>query len=395
MKNYTNKVSFATSLSKKLLGVIKDKENVLKEENKHITQDSLSSIEYDLKFIRKYLADYIKNNKKILKSNLKPKGKVFLILSFNEPFILSVVPIMNALVAGNELIIKPSGKCSSFFKTIWLDLIKELELPIEIIEKPSDTELKSIISQVECVYFFGSYENAKKLYLTCAELFVEFIPEIETADCGVFKFNKASNNFLSKICKDTLIQSFSHVGQTCQRISGVFVHEDNFERYQKMIQIEFGRLIKNGIEKLIPNNFQINESYKERVLSDIHGSKPFEVIEFNNFLPKIVVKPDILSDFFKNGYFYPVLWLIPFKNSDELCNHLSSRKFYLGLNVLSDDKKFIDHIINGTKFTRYTINTDHVNVRINEGWGGRWPSGTGGYKNWIEHFSVSYNIIFK
>ena len=82
MKNDTKKVNFAKILSKKLLDVITDQENFLKEENQKITQDSSSSIEHDIKFVKKYLIDYTKNLKKTLKHNLKPKGKIFLILSF-------------------------------------------------------------------------------------------------------------------------------------------------------------------------------------------------------------------------------------------------------------------------------------------------------------------------
>lgn len=394
-KQSNTKIDFVNVLPKELLKILDDLGVVLKKINKTITQDTISSIEYDFESIKKYLVKYSENNKEIFRKKLKPKGRVFLILSYNEPLMLSIVPILNALVAGNEVVVKPSGKCISFFKKIWLDsgLVDKFELPIKIIEKFNELEIKMVISQVDCVYFFGSFENAKKIYQTCAEFFVEFVPEVETADCKIFKIDKLDNNFLSKDCRETILQSFTHAGQICQRISGVFVHENNFPEYQKQIEVEFDKVVKQGMEKLIAKNFAVDETYQKKVLADICSSCPSRVIESTKYLPKIVIKPKISSDFVKNGYFYPVLWLIPFKNFDELCYCLNNRKFYLGLNIQSDNKAFVDSLIERTKFTRYTVNTNHTDIREGEGWGGRWPSGSDGYKNWIEHFSVSYNII--
>ena len=249
------------------------------------------------------------------------------------------------------------------------------------------------IKYVDCVYFFGSLKTAKKIYQICADLFVEFVPEIETADCKVFKFNNPTDDFLGQDCESTLSQSFTHTGQTCHRISGVFVHKDSFTAYKEKIMMEFNKLTKKGMNKLVAEDFVISEVYQQKLLEDISMSDPLEIIESENHLPKIVIEPDASSEFVKNAYFYPVLWLIPFSNLDQLCIHLNRRKFYLGFNIQSDDKLFIDSLIKKTRFTRYTVNALHTDVILKEGWGGRWPSGSGGYKSWIEHFSVSYKVL--
>lgn len=390
-----SKLDKSKILSKKLFQIIQNKEVELKRENNKITQDSDFTIDYDFEFIKKYLADYIKNNNFFFQNNLKPKGTVFIILSYNEPFIMSIIPILNALVAGNNVIVKPSGKCFNFFDKIWSDtgLIKELDLLLEILNRPNELDIKNIISKSDCVYFFGSFETAQKIYKSCAELFVEFVPEIETADSKIFKFSNPSDKLINNDCKSTLLQSFMHAGQTCQRISGVFVHEDNFDSYKKNIIDNFKNLSKSEREKMIPSNFIIDELYEKKILRDIEMSNPKKIIKSNNDISEIVLEPNSSSDFIKNGYFYPILWIIPFSNTIHLLSLLNNRKFYLGINIQSDDKQFIKSIVENTKFTRYTINTTHSNIRPNEGWGGHWPSGSGGYKNWIEHFSITYKII--
>lgn len=393
--NNLNKLEMATMLSKKVAEIIVENEAFLKQENKKATQDSAFAIDSDLDFIKKYLAEYVENNKDTFQKDLSPKGTVFIILSYNEPFIISVVPILNALVAGNRVVVKPSGKCTDFFKKIWLDkrLCGYIGTEITLVEKSAESEMRSLLSIVDCVYFFGSFENAKKMYQLCAELFVEFVPEIETADCKVFKFDNLSDDFLTNECESTLIQSFTHAGQTCQRISGVFVHNSNFKAYEERLKEVFKDMMDNKIEKMVPKNFVVNKAYEDKILTDIRVSNPLRVIKSEAGLPKIVVGPDTSSEFVKNGYFYPVLWLVPFGNFEELCKELNFRKFFLGINIHSDDQALVDFILNSTRFTRFTVNIIHTEVGLDEGWGGRWPSGSGGYRNWLEHFSIPRRVI--
>lgn len=392
----SNKLELATILSGKLLGILKNEEIFLKQENKKITHDTLFSIDHDFEFIKRYLVEYIENSKDIFEKKLKAKGTVFIILSYNEPFILSVIPILNAILAGNSVVVKPSGKCCNFFKKIWMDssLIDEFKLQLNILEKPDEPEINATIAQVDCVYFFGSFETAQRIYRICAELFVEFVPEVESADCKVFKFDQSSDDFLEKDCDSTLLQSFTHSGQVCQRISGVFVHRDNYAEYQDKIVEAFNKLTKKGIDTLlVENDFAVNELYQQKVLEDIATSIPSKIIGSEKHLAKIVIEPEISSKFLVCGYFYPVLWLMPFNDLEQLRTYLNDRRFYLGLNIQSDDMLFIDSLIEETKFTRYTVNVPHADIRPDEGWGGRWPSGSGGYKSWVEHFSVSYEVV--
>src|SRR6185295_15567951 len=44
----------------------------------------------------------------------RPKGRVLIGLSANEPLIVSVVPIVAALLAGNSVVVRPSSKTAEF-----------------------------------------------------------------------------------------------------------------------------------------------------------------------------------------------------------------------------------------------------------------------------------------
>ena len=380
-----------------LLFYLRVKKEILFNSNKKCTQDAQYWILKDFSFIVSYLEKYIKHNKAVCKENLKPKGRILIILSYNEPLILSIVPVLNALIAGNEVVVKPSRRAYEIIKIIWIKsgIVKKYSLKLEIVRVPEISSLERLIESVVAVYFFGGYETGKKIAKICANYFVEFIPEIETADCMIIKYD--NNKVISdKFIRSVLHQSFTHTGQSCQRIHGVYVYHKNYINFLKKIKNEFNKLCSSqAIEKYIDKNYQLNKSYYNEVHNDICNSGANEFICSKSKIPALVIKPNIDSVFMNNAYFLPILWFTVFSSLEELVEALRLRRFFLGLNIMSDDKILIKKIVSQTKYSRYTINSSHILIRDYEGWGGMWPSGFSGYKSWLYHFSNSYTKIEK
>ncbi len=381
-------------LIKDLECFIQKNKTVLFDLNKKITLDTDYWIMEDYKTVISYLKGYIKNHYSSNRiSRIKPKGKILLILSYNEPFILSIIPLLNALIIGNEVILKPSRGSEMFFKMVWQDseIIEKYKLNLKIVSPQSHEETAELIKTVRAVYFLGSYKGAQNISKICGENYVEFYPEIETADSKIF------NKDLSVIKDDvilTLKESFTHSGQTCQRIQGVFVQKDCYDEYVKILKKEFVKLCQlKNLNKFINSKYiPAREPMINALLLDIDKSEQDELIKVKD-LPLVVISPKKDSEFINNAYFLPVLWVSSFDSKEDIVNILNARKFLLGLNIQSSSKDFIKYIISNTRFTRYTVNTSHTNIRPQEGWGGSWPSGFSGYKNWIEHFSDTFRII--
>lgn len=376
--------------------LISERKSELFELNKKITLDTNYWISEDYETTKSYLKNYTKNHYPVeLVNKIKPKGKILVILSYNEPFILSIIPVLNALVVGNEVILKPSQEAENFTKIIWQKsgLSEKYGLKLRIISPKAYEEIENFIRGVRAVYFFGSYKVAQSLAKICGECYVEFYPEIETSDVKIF--NKNSSDIKNDILL-TLRESFSHSGQSCQRIQGIFVHKHLYDNYVQILKQEFIKLCHSkDLNKFIDDQYvSARKNLLDLLRLDIEKSEPAEIIEIKD-LPMLVIKPKMESEFAKNAYFLPVLWISPFNRGEELIKLLNSRKFFLGVNIQSDKDNFINQIINNTRFTRYTVNTSHANIRPKEGWGGSWPSGFSGYKSWIEHFSDGYTRIDK
>jgi len=383
-------------IPKALITCLREKEYFLKSLNKEITKDTNFSITYDYEYVIKYLELYNRNYIKINKKNLKPKGKILIILSYNEPFVMSIVPVMNALIAGNDVTIKPSGKTLKFFKSIWIDSgIKDnFNLNLTIFEREKE-ELNNLIPRMNAVYFFGGYENAKKLASRCAETLVEFYPEVEAADCKVVYLRNASDEDIRNDIKITIKDSFLHTGQNCQRIQGIFVNKKYYEKYTKLLQIEINKLIENKeIEKYIPKDYEPN-NILIKILKEQLGSDKNKIIKSDtrSGFPYLIYSPSLNGEFIKSAQFLPTLWISSYEKIDTLIDTLNSRRYKLGINISCTKKEIIEEIINSTKFSRYTTNTPHAFVRYDEGWGGVSPTGYNGYKSWIENFSYPYTVI--
>ncbi|MFT4304571.1 MAG: aldehyde dehydrogenase family protein [Candidatus Woesearchaeota archaeon] len=379
------------TICNKLLKNIESNYDVLKKENKKITNDSDYWIDYDYNFIIKYLNNLV--NELDFSLNAKPKGKILIILSYNEPFIMSVIPILNAIIAGNKILIKPSKRNIVFFKMIWRGIC---ENHIQIIEDISDFESKpfdNYLNLVTAVYFYGSDKVARKLYKMCAKKYLEFYPEVEGADVKVFYYNKKINN--KKIRDDvikTLTQSYSHNGQICQRVQGVFVDSKNYNSYLKFLKEEFTNLCLNKNSK--SNSlleFKIPPINYKNLKNKIKNSDCEEFLKGKKF-PLLVINPSDSSTLIKNAYFLPIMWIKKIKNTTHLISLLNDRNFFLGINLYCDNK-LSNQIINNTNFSRYTVNRHHINTNKDTGWGGNHPTSFGGYEDWISKFSNPYVII--
>lgn len=381
--------SLKNKIIKDISNYLKDNKDYLFELNQKCTQDTIYWITKDYKLVLSCLENF-KNNEN---DNLgKPKGNILIITSYNEPLILSIIPIFNAILAGNNVIFKPSKKSFQIADAIWRQsgIVDKYNLKLNIIKIGQETELENYIKSVVAVYFFGGLNIAKKIFKICAENFVEFIPEIETADCMAIKYEK-DKNISKELIHSIFYQSFSHAGQSCQRIQGVYVHQDNFAEFERIIKEEFYLFINSEeVLKHVGRDFEFNQNIYEELIVDINNSMPKEVL---SNMPILVNSAKKDSEYINKAYFLPSLWFVPYESEDELVGYLSNRRFRLGLNIQTDNENFVKNLVENTNYSRYTVNSNHINLRNGEGWGGMWPSGFFGYQSWLSHFVNNYTVL--
>lgn len=243
-------------------------------------------------------------------------------------------------------------------------------------------QIEEYVQKVKAVYFFGSHKNAKSLYSLCAKYFVEFYPEVEAADCKILKQDSLTEEDILNDIKTTFTNSFTHEGMVFQRIGGLLIHIDNYKAYINKLE---EHVLNTGFSPLTSPN-QTSEIEKS-----IFESTPGKVLKDKDTY--IVISPNLNSEFALNAYFNRVLWVSSFVDTNSLIAYLNKRRFFLGLNIITDNTDFQDKVIEQTNFSRYTLHATHSDVINDTGWGGNWPSGSGGYKSWYDTFSNKFVVL--
>ena len=74
------------------------------------------------------------------------------------------------------------------------------------------------------------------------------------------------------------------------------------------------------MDEYLRDNYKADENYLKKAIEDIEASYPKEVIyhKEGKELPIIVISPDTGSDFVKEAYFLPVLWVVEINSKKDL-----------------------------------------------------------------------------
>ena len=382
----------AEKLISAVKSVITSNKERLKKVNKLITQDTDYWIQHDVDFVMEYLDTYMQHHRDLICSKRKGRGNVLIILSYNEPFVLSVIPVLNAILAGNDVTVRTSSSNQSFFADIWFRSLAVEECAVALTHVNWDvSEIYTHIHAFDDVYYFGSHENAAKLSAECGKHYVGFHSEVEGADVKVILPDRKAKFAIKTDVQATLRDSFSHAGQSCQRVQGVFLPNAIKDEYMKELchALQNTKVIDTYVEK----NFLPSEKLQVALKIDIEAAEPKQVVSDQKSVPLLIFEPHPSSQLVQKAYFYPMLWVIGYDSTDELLHLLTNRTYHLGINIYGKNQDEIDSIIEKTYFSRYTVNSSHIDIRPGEGWGGFRPTGLGGNRRWIEHFSYPFEII--
>lgn len=381
-----------STLVTELVAYVTTNQEALSRLNESITNDTDHWIAHDYSFALNYLETYLSEHAVQLGARRKPCGDVLIILSYNEPFVLSLIPILNALVARNRVHVRPSSKAQQFFAKIWFEsgIVDRLNLSLQL-EARELAVVYEELGQFESVYFFGSHQHAAELAAACGKHYVSFHPEIEGVDTKVLLPEQSTEWSIENDARDTLRQSMSHAGQSCQRIHGVFVPQTFKGEYVAALQaaLEDEALLRQHVRE----NHTVSDAQQAYLEDLIEKAQPQAVHRAVKKLAVVIDAPEPASELVLAAFFMPTLWVIGYSDLDEVLEQLNARRYRLGLNIVGDSEGAIAAFIEKTRFSRYTVNTSHIEIRPGEGWGGLSPTGFHGYQNWIEHFSYPINVI--
>ena len=154
----------------------------------------------------------------------EPMGVAGIISPWNYPLILTVSPLVEALMAGNTVVLKPSEHTpltTQLLKRLWDESTERPELfqPVYGAGEIGNALVTSPFTDVIC--FTGSTAIGRKIAEACAPLFKPVILELGGKDPMII----LEDADIDRSVDAAIWGGLSNAGQTCISIERIFAHE--------------------------------------------------------------------------------------------------------------------------------------------------------------------------
>ena len=364
----------------------------------------LSEISYMLKNIKKFAADEKKKTcitNFAAKSYVKksPRGVILIMSPWNYPFLLTLEPLVDALAAGNTVIIKPSAYSAATSKVID-KMMKECFAPEYVtVITGGRAENQSLLEQkFDYIFFTGSHKVGREVMKKAADNFTPVTLELGgKSPCIVDKTAK-----IALAAKRIVWGKFLNCGQTCVAPDFILCHESI--KTELITALKQQILVQFGVVPLANNSYGkiINKKHFDRICSLIDPSKIVCGGKSDAVILKI--EPTIMDNIswkdpvMTQEIFGPVLPVLTYSTEEELLHILNSRARPLALYLFTTNQALEQKILSRCSFGGGCVNDTIVHLATNNmGFGGVGESGMGAYhgKVGFDTFSHTKTIVNK
>lgn len=364
----------------------------------------LSEISYMLKHIKSFAKE--KNVHSPLaqfhsRSFVKPSpyGVVLIMSPWNYPFLLTMDPLVDAISAGNTVVLKPSAY-SPHTSEILCKIISECFSPkyVSIVTGGRAENTCLLNENFDYIFFTGSQTVGKEVMRCAAETLTPVTLELGgKSPCIV---EKSANIKLA--AKRIVFGKYLNCGQTC--VAPDYIYCD------KSVKDDLINEIKKQIALQFTNNPLDNENYG-KIISEKHFNRLIGLIEKNKIVhggkidsKNLRIEPTVMDNItFKDKVmqeeiFGPILPIITFDSIENAITKINSMASPLALYIFSNNKHIIKKVTSSCSFGGGCINDTIIHLATSEmSFGGVGESGMGGYhgKEGFKTFSHYKSIVDK
>lgn len=315
----------------------------------------------------------------------QPLGVVGIMVPWNYPLYLAIGPMIDALTAGNRIMVKMSEAAPQFAQA-FADAVARYFSPDMICVVLGEVEIAAAFSELQFdhLLYTGSTAVGKKVMAAAAPNLTPVTLELG-GKSPVIVLDDAN---LESVVNRVMMGKTLNAGQTCIAPDYVLI--------QRQYHDQFIQLAKEWMTKHYPN-IEENPDYSRIINSDqfkrvkgyldaltdgeMHALTTAEAnIETRLMPPVIVSEPAPDSDLMQNEIFAPILPLMHYETLDDAIYFVNSRPRPLALYVFSDNYSSIENVRNNTVSGGLCINEVLIHVAQHDlPFGGVGDSGTGAY----------------
>ncbi|MDO4337110.1 MAG: aldehyde dehydrogenase [Eubacteriales bacterium] len=346
----------------------------------------LSEINYMLKHIRSFVRE------KTVRTPLaqfpsrsfrkpSPYGTVLIMSPWNYPFLLAIDPLVDAIAAGNTVVLKPSAY-SPFTGEIIKKIIKIcFEEPyVSVVTGGREENTSLLKGHFDYIFFTGSQSVGKEVMRHASEHLTPVTLELGgKSPCIVEK-----SADIPLAARRIVFGKFLNCGQTCVAPDYIYcdksVKDALIEELKKQTQIQFGEnpLANKDYGKII------NEKHFNRISGLIDRDK---VICGGRTDPKALKIEPTIMDFvtfedkvMQEEIFGPILPVLTYDSLGQAIGKINSMAHPLALYIFTSDKTAARKVTSRCSFGGGCVNDTIIHLATSEmGFGGFGESGMGAY----------------
>ncbi len=274
-------------------------------------------------------------------------GVAGIISPWNYPLILTVSPVLEALLAGNVVVLKPSEQTpltTQLLKEVWDEATDKPELfqPVYGTGEIGSAIVSSPHTDMIC--FTGSTSVGREIAQTCAPLFKPVILELGGKDPMII----LEDADIDRSVEAAIWGGLSNAGQTCISVERIFAHEKIYPEIVDKLSASIQAISTD------PENYPVGaisvEMSMEKIKQQIEEAKnSSEVIEGCGrsgwfIAPTLVVNPPFEAKILQEETFGPVMTIHPFQSHKEAIELANKTGYGLSASVFGKNKKVIKFI---------------------------------------------------
>ena len=328
-----------------------------------------------------------------------PYGVTLIMSPWNYPFLLTIDPLVDALAAGNTVILKPSAY-SPYTSAVIKSMIEECfdARYVSVITGGRAENTYLLNEHFDYIFFTGSQAVGKKVMRHAAAHLTPVTLELGgKSPCIV---EESANIKLA--AKRIVFGKYLNCGQTCvapdyiycdRKIKDQLVHEI---KHQIKKQFKSAPLTNRTYGKII------NEKHFDRITKLIDPSKVVHGGKYDRTTLKI--EPTVMDHVtfddavMQEEIFGPILPILTYDSLDQAIHKVNSMAHPLALYLFTSDKTAARKVTTRCGFGGGCINDTIIHLATSEmGFGGFGESGMGSYhgKDGFQTFSHYKSIVDK
>ena len=291
----------------------------------------------------------------------EPLGVAGIIAPWNYPLATPIGSSMQALISGNNVILKPSEHTpltSMYIKDLW-DKYVGFNKAFNIINGGGDVGRMIVeSSSIDVLCFTGSTKVGKMIAKQCAESLKPIILELGGKDPLIILKDADINRTVEAV----LFGGLGNAGQTCISVEEVFIESEVFDQYVTCLSDKIRKLSSGDDSSSQIGSMIVGENFnkvmahindiddKSKIISGEASSKGMFIA------PTLIVDPVDTSRVVNEETFGPIISLRPFIDELDLITKVHKTGYGLAGSIFGRDKKRIKKIISQLKIGNVSVN---------------------------------------